>query len=128
MSPPRPSNADLDELIEEITVDCYDQDEQLCGFETAFDNDATFPCPGTVIGQEIEVLSVATTDNRAELIATVRCYGQPYKIALLDIELRADPVTTRLLAAYRRWTKRWASREPSLNGPGGRGPTRPRQP
>jgi hypothetical protein len=104
MSPKRPSNRDLDELIEEITVDCHDIDEQLGGFETAFDNDATFPCPGTVIGHDIEVLSVATTNNRAELIATIRHAGKRYKIALLDIELNADPTTTRLLAAYHHWT------------------------
>jgi hypothetical protein len=104
MSPRRPSNRDLDELIEEITVDCYDHDEQLGGFEVAFDNDATFPCPGTVIGQDIEVLSVATANNRAELIATIRSHGQRYTVALLDVQLDADPTTTRLLAAYRRWT------------------------
>ncbi|MDQ6782199.1 MAG: calcium-binding protein [Actinomycetota bacterium] len=105
MSPRRPSNAALDELIEEITVDCHDENEQLGGFETAFDNDANFPCPGTVIGEDIEVLSVATTNNRSELIATIRHHGQRYKIALLDIELNADPITTRLLAAYRRWSR-----------------------
>jgi hypothetical protein len=104
MSPKRPSNQDLDELIEEITVDCHDHDEQLGGFETAFDNDATLPCPGTIIGQPVEVLAVATADGRAELIATIRHDSQRYKIALLDITLDADPTTTRLLAAYRRWT------------------------
>jgi hypothetical protein len=104
MSPPRPTNRDLDELIEDITVDCHDHDEQLGGFEVAFDNDATFPCPGTVIGQDIEVLTVATSNNRAELIATIRSHGQRYTVALLDIQLDADPATTRLLAANRRWT------------------------
>lgn len=32
MSRPRD---ELDELIDEITVDCYGEDEQLCGFSTA---------------------------------------------------------------------------------------------
>jgi hypothetical protein len=105
ISAQRPSNRDLDELIEEITVDCHDHDEQLGGFEVAFDNDAVFPCPGTVIGQPVAVLSVATADGRAELIATIRHDSQRYKIALLDVTLAADPTTTRLLAAYRRWTR-----------------------
>ena len=104
MSPRPPSNRDLDELIEEITVDCYGHDEQLAGFEAAFANDATFPCPGTVIGQEIEVLSVATVNNRAELIATIRVHGQRYQLVLVVIELHGDPTTARLFAAYRRWT------------------------
>lgn len=94
----------LDELIEEITVDCYDEDEQLTAFETAFDNDATLPCPGNIIGQDIEVLSIATAQGRRELVATCRHEGHRYKIALLDIDHHADPTTTRLLAAYRQWT------------------------
>jgi len=103
MSPARKTDAQLDQLIEEITVDCYDEAEQLTAFETAFDNDAHFPCPGTVIGETVEVLSVATKNNRRELIATCRHAGQRYEISLLDIQLSADPDTTRLLAAYRRW-------------------------
>ncbi len=39
---------------DEITADAHDEDEQLMGFENAFDEDASFPCPGTVIGQEVE--------------------------------------------------------------------------
>jgi len=94
----------LDELIQEITVDCYDEDEQLTAFETAFDNDATLPRPATISGQDIEVLTIATAQGRRELIATCRHAGHRYEIALLDIDLHADPPTTQLLAAYRQWT------------------------
>jgi hypothetical protein len=104
VTPARKANAELDRLIEDITVDCYNEEEQLVAFETAFDNDAHFPCPGTALGHNIEVLSVATKNNRRELIATCRHSGHRYEIALLDIHLSADPDTTRLIAAYRRWT------------------------
>src|ERR1039458_7646023 len=70
---------------------------------TAFDEDANFPCPGTVVGEEVEVLSVAIKDNRRELIATCKRNGHRYDIALLDVDLRPDPATSRLIAAYRRW-------------------------
>ena len=33
MSPARRAEPELDSLIEEITVDCYDEDEQLSGSE-----------------------------------------------------------------------------------------------
>ena len=46
MSPAGQVDPELDALIEEITVDCYDEDEQLMGFENAF-YDANFPCRGT---------------------------------------------------------------------------------
>jgi Calcium binding len=90
-------------LIEEITVDAYGEDEQLTGFENAFDEDAKFPCPGTVVGEEVEVLSVTAKDHRHELIATCKRGGRRYDIALLDIDVRADRATSRLIAAYRRW-------------------------
>lgn len=102
MTPARQANAELDALIDEITIDAYDRDEQLMGFENAFD-EANLPCPGTVIGENVEVLSVSTQNNRHELIATCQCNGCRYQIALLDIELDADPDTSRVIAAYRRW-------------------------
>lgn len=103
MTPLRRADPELDNLIDEITIDAHDQDEQLMGFENAFDEDANFPCPGTVIGQKVKVLSVSRANNRQELIATCQRDGRRYEIALLDIDLQADPATTRVLAAYRRW-------------------------
>jgi hypothetical protein len=99
----RKADPDLDSLIADITVDCYNEEEQLTAFENAFDEDANFPAPGTVMGEDVEVLSVATRNNRHELIATCQRGGRRYELALVDIDLRADPVTTRLVAAYRRW-------------------------
>jgi hypothetical protein len=100
---PAQANAELDSLIEEITVDCYNEDEQLTAFQTAFENDATFPCSGTIVGEHVNVLSVHGEDNRHELIATCQRNGHRYEIALLDIDVNADPDTTRLIAAYRHW-------------------------
>lgn len=103
MSPARHADPDLDILIEEITVDAHDQDEQLMGFEAAFDEEANLPCHGRVVGQDVEILSVAQGDHRHELIATCQRDGHRYEIALLDIDITADPDTSRLIAAYRRW-------------------------
>jgi Calcium binding len=103
MSAPRKGKADLDALIEEITVDAYDDDEQLMGFQNAFEEDANLPCRGQVVGEDVEVLSVSVGDHRRELIATCERAGRQYDIALLDIDLRADAATSRLIAAYKRW-------------------------
>src|ERR1700694_2102988 len=51
MSPARHAGRELDTLID-VTVDCYNEDEQLTAFENAFD-EADFPCPGTVIGEDV---------------------------------------------------------------------------
>jgi hypothetical protein len=102
MSPARRADPELDSLIEEINVDCYNEDEQLTAFENAF-YEADFPCPGTVIGEDVEVLSVSLSNRRQELIATCQRDGRRHELALLDITVQADPTTSRLLAAYRRW-------------------------
>ena len=94
---------DLDTLIAEIIVDCYDEGEELMGFENAFDEEAHFLCPGRVVGEEVQLLSVATHDGRRELIATCERQGRSYRVALFDIELKADPATARILAACRQW-------------------------
>lgn len=78
MTPARHADAELDALIEEITVDAYDRDEQLMGFENAFD-EANLPCPGTVVGIDVEVLSVSTASNRHELIATCQRNDRRYE-------------------------------------------------
>lgn len=93
----------LDALIEEITVDCHDEDEQLSAFDNAFE-EAALPCPGAVIGVEVDVLSVGLLRGRRELIARCERAGRRYEVALLDVVIDADPVTARLLAAYRHWS------------------------
>lgn len=103
MSPTRQANPDLDGLIDEIIVDCHDDDEALQGFENAFDEDASFPCAGTIVGEDIDVLSVSVANDRRELIATCTRAGHRYQITMLDIDIAADPATSRLIAAYRRW-------------------------
>lgn len=74
MSNARQADPELDSLIDEITVDCYDEDEQLTAFENAF-YDANFPCPGTVVGEDVEVLSVNMSSGRRELTATCQRAG-----------------------------------------------------
>lgn len=95
---------ELDELIAELTVDAYDHDEALMGFENAFDEAGCFPCRATVIGETVEILSVATSNGRQELIATCQRAARRHQIALLDVTIDADQPASRLLAAYRRWT------------------------
>lgn len=102
---PKRRDPGLDELIADITVDCNDEDEELMGFEAFFDEWAALPCPGTVIGEDVQVLSVARQNGRRELVATCERGGRKYQIALLDLQLKADPATERLLAAYRWWAE-----------------------
>jgi hypothetical protein len=51
------------------------------------------------------VLSVSRSDNRHELIATCQRRNRRCEIALIDVDLDADPHTSRLIAADRRWIR-----------------------
>jgi len=101
---PRRADPELDELIDDITVDAYDHDEALMGFENAFDEADCLPCPATVIGENIEIVSVAAGNGRQELIATCRRASRQHQVALLDVHITPDQPASRLLAAYRQWT------------------------
>jgi hypothetical protein len=74
MSRARRADPELDGLIAEITVDCYDEEEALMGFANAFE-DIRLPCRGSVVGEEVEVLSVGESDGRRELVATCERAG-----------------------------------------------------
>jgi len=96
------ADGELDSLITDITVDCYDDGEALTGFECAFDEEVRFPIGGVVIGEEVSVRSVAQANGRRELIATCVHGGRTFAVAMLDVEIH-DPAAARLVAAYRRW-------------------------
>lgn len=97
---------DLDDLIEEVIVDAYGEDEQLSSFRQVFEDDGRFPFPATVVGTALEVTGVDYEgDERLGLLALCRRDGKIYQVPLLDV-LPAGPLsltTARLLAAYRKW-------------------------
>ena len=97
----------IDELIAEVIVDAYGDDEQLWSFRQAFEDDARFPFAGQVVGVDVEVLEVDYDgDEGRGLVAVCRRAGGNYTVSLLDLS-PAGPLTleTReLLDAYRRWS------------------------
>jgi hypothetical protein len=48
--------ADLDGLIEEITVDAYGDDEKLWAFRQVFEDELNMPCDGFVVGEPVTVV------------------------------------------------------------------------
>ena len=90
MSPTRRADPDLDDLIAEITIDCYDEDEVLIGFENAFDEAACLPCPAVVAGEDVQLLSVFAANGRRELTATCQRADRRHQIAILDIEIPVE--------------------------------------
>ncbi len=98
---------EIDELIDEVIVDAYGEDEQLWAFRQAFEDEGRFPFTGQVVGVDVQVESIDYEgEERRGLIARCRRDQQLHVTSLLDIT-PSPPVhrqTRRLLDAYRRWS------------------------
>ena len=66
----------LAQLVDEITVDAYDTDEQLSGFLQVFQDEVTTPTSATVLGVAVEVVAFDLEgDERRGLVARCRHPG-----------------------------------------------------
>ena len=95
----------LDQLIEEITIDAYGDDEKLWAFRQAFEDSVSVPCDGFVIGEPLLIIRFDYDGNERRGL-TARCQredGSEYIVAASDVELRTRSSGARYLAAYRKW-------------------------
>lgn len=97
---------DIDAVVEEVIVDAYGDDEQLWAFRQFFEDEATFPFPGDVVGAAVDVVDIDYDgDERRGLVAVCRRDGASHRVSLHDVVAGAvTPRTADLLAAYRRWS------------------------
>lgn len=101
--------ATLDALIDELTVDAHDDEEQLSGFlvgaeEALWDGEVA-----RIVGVDVQVVSVdCGPDARTGLTARVRRDGAVYEVALADLVFAPESELGRVVAAYRRWQGRAA--------------------
>jgi tetratricopeptide (TPR) repeat protein len=99
------SRADLNELIEEITVDAYNDDEKLWAFRQAFEDHVALPSDGFVIGEPVSVIEINYDGNERRGL-TARCRredGSEHVVAASDVVLPPSSRGARHLAAYRKW-------------------------
>ena len=97
-------HATLDELIEELTVDAYGDEEEFSGFlvgaEDAFVKGET----AQVVGVPVRIVGVtAGPDVRSGLIVRCECEGKRFEIALLDLVFEPGSELGMVAAAYCRW-------------------------
>ena len=80
-----PSKKELDTLVEEATIDCYDEEEQLGGFYCALEENLTLPFSTQVLGHPVSVKSLEQTDH--DILANCHSGGHCQKISLLELPL-----------------------------------------
>ena len=101
----RKKRADLDDLIAEATVDCYNDSECVTGFYTMIDDNLARPFKTEVLGIEVTVTRIDLTDD--EQIAAVCTRGKSrQRIPILDLPLPTPPPAgAEWIEAYRHWWK-----------------------
>ncbi len=93
---------ELDELIAEIVVDCYDDDERMVAFCTALEDEIPVPFETVFLGIPIEVIAIGT--GRAPgVVATCRHEEETGEVDLASLTFPDGSVAAWLQAAYLRY-------------------------
>jgi hypothetical protein len=104
--PDRPSTSHLDKLIEEATVDCYNDSEEVTGIFTMLEENLMVPFTTTMFGVEVTVERVDMNDA-GEIVAVCRRGRERQKVPVIDLPLpEPKPKGAEWIDAYRRWA-RW---------------------
>ena len=103
MGRPQWTKAELDRLVEEATVDCYNESEQACGLYTMIEENLAMPFETQLLGVLVVVERVDLT-ARDEIVAVCRRGRDRQRIPLLDLPLPSPrPAGEEWIAAYRHW-------------------------
>lgn len=101
----RPDLSDPDQLIDEITVDAYGEDEQLWAFLQVISDEVAVPCDGFVIGEPVSVVAFDYDGNERRGL-TARCRradGSEHVVAASEVVFPQKSAGARYIAAYRKW-------------------------
>ena len=102
---PALSEEELDALIEEATVDCYNEYEQLTGFDCCITDNLEVPFETEILGVKVTVVEVGL-NNADEMVATCKKGKHTLKVAVVDLPLpNPPPRGSEWIQAYRRWRR-----------------------
>jgi hypothetical protein len=97
------SRAKLRKLIEDATVDAYNDSEQRVGFLTMIQENLQLPFKTYVLGIEVLVERVDMTTSE-QIVAVCRNGRTRQRIAILDLPLPSPlPRGVEWVEAYRHW-------------------------
>ncbi len=98
------SAAQLDQLIEEATVDAYGESEVQAGFQAVIEDHLAVPFWTRVLGADVVVERIEMADDD-RIVALCRRGRSKQRIGILDLPLPDPPPDgAEWIEAYRRWT------------------------
>lgn len=99
------SKEELDDLVDGIVVDAYNDDEQLTAFDTVIGDEVALPADASVVGEPVTVIKIDYDGNERRGL-TARCRredGSEYVVAACDLVFPEGSKGSDYIAAYRRW-------------------------
>lgn len=94
-------NADLDLLIEEATVDCYDKEECRIGFLTTMQDNIQTPFEAK-LGNNVVTVNKIDGDDRI-IKAFILNDKLIHSVDILDLQIEQNVLGYLWIAAYRKW-------------------------
>ena len=99
----------LQALIEEATVDCYGEDEELIGLWTMIEDQVVCPFRAKVVGEEVEVTSFEWPGGGKVFYAVCERKGKKHRVDLSSLEwMKPYPEGFEWIEAYLAW-REWNS-------------------
>ena len=97
--------ARLRALIEEATVDCYnDESDEHMGLMSMIEKNVVCPFKAKVIGEEVEVVELQCPQDGFGLDAVCRSKGKDYKVDVSSLEWpKQKPEGFEWIEAYLLW-------------------------
>lgn len=100
---------EYEKIIEEATVDCYDEDEAFQGMACTLSDKLKFPFDAKLLGQEVKVTGVDENSSgiKAGMIMNVSFNRKKYKTSLLTFDITdKNCKNNKLIEAYKHWVKK----------------------
>lgn len=99
-----PSKEKLDRLLEEATVDAYNDYEQACGFLTMMEENILCPFKAKVVGEVVEVEGFDLPGDSTSVQAVCRRNDKKYKVDVTSLEWEGKPPRgVEWIEAYKTW-------------------------
>ncbi len=94
----------LQTLIQEATVDCYDEEEQQVGLLTMIEENVVCPFRARVIGEEVELTGFEPPKQGTGLFALCQRAGRTYRVDVTSLEwIDPKPEGFEWIEAYLAW-------------------------
>ena len=101
----RLSKARFDAMVEEATVDCYNESEEAGGWFTLIEENLKLPFETELLGMPVTVERVDMNRND-EIVAICHRGKHRQAVPILDLPLPSPlPAGVEWIEAYRRWSR-----------------------